>query len=499
MKTIFLKTLLIFFLAGGISAGAQEKPNIIYIIVDDLGYGDVNFGIKSQRVFNNPYIKTPHLARLASEGLVMTHHYASSPVCSPSRAGLLTGRTPTRCNINRWIEDLKFDGNEYLRSSEITIAEKCQEAGYQTVIYGKWHLNCQDWSKQENWQTKEGTFPNQQGFQKGMVSKENPHLTPLLQSNSQKNPGDFYNLNGTWLGTKKGYTSQIITDSALVYLEKRDKTKPFFLYLPYDAVHERIYNPDIYDQMYNTGNPNKDVYYANVTYLDAQIGRLLEGLKKMGLKKNTIIFFSSDNGPEIMRVYHGTWRSYGTSFPLFGAKRTLYEGGIRVPGIVCWPAKIKPGISIEPNSTLDVMPTICELIGSEPHHDRELDGVSMVSHLLDGKPIQRTKPLYWQYEYPECYEIIGNGYDSRMDGQKWNSAMYRPSVVIRSGNYSLRSIFKDKFEMPSEFVLFDVVNDPEEKHELSKHEPELFEKLKSQLTEIYKSANADRLKMLSSK
>ncbi|MDX1284866.1 MAG: sulfatase-like hydrolase/transferase, partial [Draconibacterium sp.] len=240
------------------------KPNIVYILVDDLGYGDVNFGIESLEVFKNPYIKTPQLAKLASEGLVMTDHYAASPVCSPSRAGLLTGRTPTRCNINRWIQDTKFNGEEYLRNDEVTIAEKCLEAGYQTAIYGKWHLNCQDWRVKENWQGEEGSFPNQQGFQKGMVSKENPHLTTYQNSNSQKNPGDFYSVDGELLGTLKGYTSQIITDSALVYLEKRDKEKPFFLYLPYDAVHERIYNPDVYDEMYNTSDANKDVYYANV-------------------------------------------------------------------------------------------------------------------------------------------------------------------------------------------------------------------------------------------
>jgi arylsulfatase A len=477
----------------------KGKPNIIYILVDDLGYGDVNFGIESLNAFKNPFIKTPHLEKLASEGLVLTDHYTSSPVCSPSRAGLLTGRTPTRSNINRWIGDHDFEGNEYLRSSEITIAEKCLEAGYQTAIYGKWHLNCQDWSMTENWRTKEGTFPNQQGFQKGMVSKENPHLTPFLKSNSQKNPGDYYSMNGKWLGTLKGYTSQIITDSALVYLEKRDKTKPFFLYLPYDAVHERIYNPDIYDEMYNTGDPNKDVYYANVTYLDAQIGRFLEGLKEMGLEQNTIVFFSSDNGPEIMRLWDGSWRSYGTSFPLYGQKRTLYEGGIRVPGIIRWPGKIEPGISHEPNSTLDVMPTICELIGMKPPTDREIDGASMVPLMLEGKSVQRSKPLYWQYEFPECYNIIGEGYDSRMDGRNSNAKMYKSGVTIRSGNYALRGIFKGKFEVPEEFVLFDVVNDPVEKHELSKQKPELFGKLKSQLIHLHKSANADRLRTASSK
>ncbi len=470
-----------------------EKPNIIYILADDLGYGDVNLGIDEINSFKNPFIKTPNLRRLASEGLVMTDHYAASPVCSPSRAGFITGRTPTRCNINRWIADTNFDGEEYLKDEEVTIAEKCLEAGYETAIFGKWHLNCADWTNIENWEGDHGTFPNQQGFQKGMVSKENPHLTFHQKSNSQKNPGDFYSIDGKQLGTIKGYTSAIITDSALTYLENRNKEKPFFLYLPYDAVHERIYNPDEYDEMYNTGDPNKDVYYANVTYLDHQIGRFLDGLKKMGLEENTILFFSSDNGPEILRAYYGAWRSYGTSFPLYGQKRTIYEGGIRVPGIVRWPGKIEPGISKEPNSTIDVMPTICELIGVEAPNDRELDGASMINHLFYGTKINRKKPLYWQYEYPERCVVIGEGYDSRFDGTQVENETYRPCVSVRYNNYVLRGIFKKRFKVPEEFVLFDVVSDPDEKNELSQIHPVVFAKLKSQLLEIYRSANDERI------
>ena len=496
VKSLMLLSLALFIACNLLADPPVENPNIIYILVDDLGYGDLNLDLDGTEVFRNPFITTPNLAALAAESLVFTDHYASSPVCSPSRAGLLTGRTPTRANINRWIADLKFDGQEFLRDGEVTLAEICNEAGYETAIFGKWHLNCVEWSVKENWEAESGTFPNQQGFQHGIVSKENPHLTTDLESNSQKNPGDFYNIQGDVLGTLKGYTSAIITDSALAFLSRRDAQKPFFLYLPYDAVHERIYNPDVYDEMYHTGDPNKDVYYANVTYLDHQIGRLLEGLKELGLDENTILFFSSDNGPEIMRVYYGAWRSYGTSYPLFGQKRTLYEGGIRVPGMVRWPGNIEPGISNEPNSTLDVLPTICELIGTEIPLDREIDGASMLTHLLEGSIIEREKPLYWQYEYPECYEVVGEGYDSRFDGARPENHTYRPSVSVRSGQYVLRGIFREKFKLPEEYMLFDVVNDPNEQHELSEENPELFEELKSSLLKIYISANADRSKHL---
>jgi len=471
----------------------SEKPNILYILVDDLGYGDVNFGIEELSVFKNPYIKTPNLARLAHEGLVFTHHYASSPLCSPSRAGLLTGRTPTRHNINLWINDLIFNGDEYLRDEEITIAEKCVEEGYQTAMYGKWHLNCADWTIRENWKSGHGTFPNQQGFQHGMVSKENPHLTTQLRFNSQKFPGDFYSIHGDPVGTLKGYTSAILTDSTLAFLEKRDPGRPFFVYLAYDAVHERIFNPDEYDAMYDTGDPNKDAYYANVTYLDHQIGRLLAGLQKMNLEENTIVFFSSDNGPEVLRRYFGTWRSYGTSYPLNGQKRNIIEGGIRVPGIVKWTGYIKPGVSTAPNSTLDVMPTLCELINVDPPSDRELDGASLLNHLLYQKPIERNKPLYWQFEYSKTWFTTGEGYDRRNDGQRGEKEASNSNVVVRSGNYVLRGLYKEKFTAPEVFVLYDIVNDPEEKHELSAEKPEIFKDLKDQLLSIYKSANADRM------
>lgn len=481
----------IVFLLMSLHLGASEKPNIIYILVDDLGYGDVNFNIPELDRFNNPSIKTPNLEKLAKRGAVFTDHYSSSPVCSPSRAGLLTGRTPTRCNINRWIKDLNFDGEEFLKDEEITIAEICKEAGYETAIFGKWHLNCADWTNPENWKAEQGTFPNQQGFDAGIITKENPHLTCIMESNSQKNPGDFYTIDGNPLGTIKGYSSEIITDSALFWLKHHQPENPFFLYLPYDAVHERIYNPDKYDYLYNTGNPNKDVYYANVTYLDHQIGRLLDGIEKLGLLENSVLFFSSDNGPE--RLYYHSYRSYGTSYPLHGQKRQLYEGGIRMPGIVCWPGKIEPRISNEPNSTLDVLPTICEILGVQPPADRSIDGTSILSHLLKNQSIQRNKPLYWQYEYPEDWVLIGEGYNKRYDGFQKLKNVPLPSVSIRSGNYVLRGLFNGRFVQPEKYVLYDVVNDPEETNELSTIKPEVFNRMKSELEKMYQNVNEERL------
>ncbi len=501
----------------------SEHPNIVYILVDDLGYGDVNLGIESIEEFNNPNIKTPNLAELAKESMVFRHHYASSPVCSPSRAGLLTGRTPTRQNINWWIMDKKDNDKRLLPGSEITIPELLKKKDYQTSIFGKWHLNGADWEVKENWTGWSGSFPNQQGFDDGMVTKEDPHFTRKLNVNSQKHPGDYFTLDGTPKGVVKGYSSDIISQSALEWIKNLpDKSKPFFTYLAYDAVHIRIAAADKYTDMYNTGDARRDEYYANITHLDAAIGDLLEGLEKMGLKENTIIYFSSDNGPDVLRAWDATYFCYGTSYPLYGQKYQLYQGGIRVPAMVRWPGKISPGLSDEPNSTLDVLPTLCDVLDIDLPSDRAIDGESIADLLLKGKPVERKKPIYWQFEIPREYDIlVGEGYDNHMfDGSKISDAMKNyfqavgagknpgnkslqrkynveimaPHVAIREGDYMLYGYHTDSFTLPVKYEMYNLVEDPKEKNELSKTEPELFNSLKSKLVEMYHEVNEERIK-----
>jgi len=470
-----------------------STPNIIYILVDDLGYGDVNFELPGISEFGNPYVQTPHLAKFAKESLVFRHHYAAAPVCSPSRAGLLTGRTPTRHNINLYIRDTKDDDKIFLPGKETTMAEVLKKAEYETAIFGKWHLNGADWEQKENWNGWTGSFPNQQGFDAGMVSKENPHFTRLLKTNTQKHPGDFFTVDGEPLGAIKGYTSDIITEKAVSWMqEERDASKPFFLYLPYDAVHIRVLAADQYENMYNTGNARKDAYYGNITHLDAAIGNLLSALEDMNLSENTLIFFSSDNGPDVLKKWEATYYCYGTSYPLFGQKYQLYEGGIRVPGMVRWPGKIKPGISDDPNSTLDVLPTLCELAGIPLPTERPLDGTSILGHLLDGKPVERENPLYWQFEHPSAFVQTGEGYNRRLDGSQRLPEAPQPVVAIRDGNFVLRGLQTEAFTPPTQFVLYDVVNDPNEKQELSRVKPELFKELKQKLQNKYQEVNNNR-------
>jgi len=481
-----------------VSAMERKHPNVIYILVDDLGYGDVNFRLEKAEVFCNPNIKTPFLAKLAKESLVFRHHYAASPVCSPSRAGLLTGRTPSRCNINQYINDTKDNDKFFLRGYEVTIPEVLKSVGYETAIFGKWHLNGADWEKASSWRGWTGSFPKQQGFDHGMVCKEDPHFTRRLRVNTQKHPGDYFTVDGEPLGAIKGYSSDIISDRAIAWLKQsRNSSKPFFMYLSYDAVHIRVAAADKYEQMYDTRDARKDAYYANVTHADAAIGRVVQAVDRMGLKDDTVIFFSSDNGPDVLRCWDATYFCYGTSYPLAGQKYQLYEGGIRVPGMVRWPGTIAPGVSDEPNSTLDVLPTLCELAGAQPPDDRAIDGASIAGHLLYGKSVKRKRPLYWQYEYSREYEVMGDGYERRLNGQKALSEKLRPHVAIRSGDYVLLGYHTQRFKFPEKFRLFDVVNDPEQKRDLSSRQRSRFETMKSQMEKMYRNVNDDRMRTAS--
>jgi len=351
LKNIGLGAVAIITGPGLLKGKSARRPNFIYILADDLEYGDVNLGLDELDVFKNPYIKTPNLARLARQSVVFTHHYAAWPVCPPSGAGLLNGGRPGRRNINLWIDDKSDNGKMLLSGRKITIAEALKESGYTTAVIGKWHRN--------------GELP----------------------------------------GTIKGFSSKTTTEAAIDWLKKkRDKRRPFFLYLPYEAVGEEIVKRPENNNMYYTGSHKKDKYYTNVTDFDAQIGRVLDTLDTLRLADNTAVFFSSakpatpatsisaSGGAKVLDEYWGCPRSYGTACPLHGQKRQLSEGEICVPGMIRWPGHIKPGVSDLPNSTLDIMPTICELAGVQPSQDGALDGVSLAGHLLEGKEVQRKVP-----------------------------------------------------------------------------------------------------------
>jgi arylsulfatase A len=355
---------------------AAERPNIIVILCDDLGYGDL-------ACFGHPIIKTPNLDRLASQGMKLTSCYAAAPVCSSSRAGLMTGRTPSRVGVYDWIPAGHV---MHMRASEVTVPQLLKQAGYDTAVTGKWHLN--------------GKFNSPQQPQPGDFGFDHWFATQNNASPSHHNPQNFVR-NGQGVGPLQGYSCQIVADEAIGWLKARQEPRrPFFLYVAFHEPHEPVASPpDLVQQYLDRGvaDPSQAEYYANVQNMDAAVGRLLAALAELKLEDNTLVLFTSDNGPETLNRYRGAERSHGSPGELRGMKLWLYEGGIRVPGILRFPGRIKPGQVIdEPVCGVDLLPTACELAGVAPPSDRALDGASFTP-VFKGKAIARSAPLYWHY------------------------------------------------------------------------------------------------------
>ena len=359
-------------------APAYNDPNVIILLADDLGYGDLG-------CYGNATIKTPHLDKLAREGLRLTNFYAAAPVCSPSRAGLLTGRVPQRDGIGDWIRD---KSEVFLPTETPTFAKMLKLFGYQTALFGKWHLSG----------TLDGSqpTPGDHGFATWMATQNNALPT-------HENPKNFIS-NGKPAGALEGYSSTIIVNEAVNWLQQRDEKKPFLLYLPFHSPHERVATASDYVKQYASAeNENQAQYFGNVSQLDAEIGRLLAKLDELRLRENTLVLFTSDNGPETLNRYKGSDRSYGApgafnKAKLRGMKLHLYEGGIRVPAIVRWPSVVKAGrVSDAPTCGLDVMPTLLDALGIALERDDRVDGVSF-GKLFVSNAWQRDKLIYWQYD-----------------------------------------------------------------------------------------------------
>lgn len=354
------------------SAADGTKPNIIILLCDDLGYGDLS-------CFAHPATKTPHLDKLASEGLKLTNCYSAMPVCSPSRAGLMTGRVPNRLGIHDWIP---ARSGVYLRPQEVTFAQLLRKAGYRTLHAGKWHLN----SKVDG---SEPT-PGDAGFEHWLYTQNNAAPNHL-------NPTNFIR-NGKPAGKLNGPSSHIVVEEAMQWLGGV-KDQPFFLNLWFHETHEPVAAAEEYLQLYpDESNVDRKHYYGDVSQMDAAVGKLMKFLDDNKLRENTFVFFSSDNGPETLNRYKAGFRSFGSPGPLRGMKLHVTEAGYRVPGIIRWPSRIKAStVSTEPVCSVDLLPTLCAMAQVDPPRDRALDGASLLP-LFEGKPVVRPHPLYWQYD-----------------------------------------------------------------------------------------------------
>jgi arylsulfatase A len=440
-----------------LEAQTVGRPNIVLVLADDLGYGDL-------ACYGSREVKTPNLDKFAAEGLRLTSCYAGHPNCSPSRAALMTGRTPSRVGIRNWIPE---GSPVHLRASEITIATLLHQAGYRTCHAGKWHLTGQ-FNEKTQPQAGDHGFDHWFGTQNNALP-------------NHRNPDNFVR-NGREVGKLNGYSAELVADEAIGWLKSgRDKTKPFFLYACFHEPHEPIASADRFQRLYPHADPAYAAHHANITQMDDAFGRLMAALDAEGLRDNTFVMFTSDNGPAIT-VQH----PYGSAGPLRDKKGFVTEGGIRVAGMVRWPGKIGAGqVSDEPVCGVDFLPTVCELTGIQPPRDRTIDGTSIVP-LFSGQMIRRSEPLYWHFNRADGeYQVAVRGGD-------WKLLARLDKLPPRRGN-DLTDEDEQAFKTaePVSFALYNLRTDIGETQDLAAAEPEKLAELKALLVKTYHAVRGE--------
>jgi arylsulfatase A-like enzyme len=437
---------------SNISAQTPKHPNVVLIITDDQGYGDLG-------ITGNLSVKTPVIDKFAKESIRFNNFYVS-PVSAPTRSSLMTGRYSLRTGVRD-----TNNGGAIMAEGEVTIAEILKQAGYKTGIFGKWHLG-------DNYPSR----PGDQGFDESVI-----HLTGGMGQ-----PGDITTyLKGDssyfdpvlWKNgmrkSFKGYCSDIFTDQALDFIE-RNNTGPFFCYLAFNAPHTPLQVPDKYYNMYKDIDPaegysklmqtqipmtEKDKedarrVYAMVSNIDENVGKVLQKLDELKLSENTVVIFMTDNGPQQRRYVAG----------MRGLKGSVYRGGIRVPFYLRYPPLKKKNTEIEEAAAhIDIMPTLAELCNAELPSDRKIDGSSLVP-LINGqiqKAGERTLFFYWTRHSPELYN----------------------NIAVQKGKYKL--VGNTDYNSPLEkFELYDIDNDPFENKNIAKVLPGIASDLKIELDKI---------------
>ncbi|OGV69236.1 MAG: arylsulfatase [Lentisphaerae bacterium RIFOXYA12_FULL_48_11] len=442
-------TICFLFLCLSVSSAA-DKPNILLVLCDDLGYGDLAcFGAKA--------LHTPNLDKFAEEGLRLISCYAAHGNCSPSRTALMTGRTPTRVGVRNWIA---HDSPVHVRSSEITIATLLKRAGYATCLSGKWHMNG-EFNKPNQPQ------PGDHGFDHWFSTQNN--ALP-----NHRNPDNFVR-NSRDVGQLEGYSAQIVVDEAVRWLGTRDQKKPFFLYVSFHEPHEPIATDPKYTKLYPSDDPSYSAHHGNITQMDDAFGKLMRALDELRLRDNTFVFFTSDNGPAITPMH-----PHGSAGPLRDKKGSLHEGGIRVPGIVRWPGRTKPGsVSDEPICGVDFLPTACALADVEPPCDRKLDGANFLP-VLEGRSIERATPLYWHFNCASSEQKVA----MRVGDWKILAALDK-NVMARSNDITDEGERTFKEAEPVNFSLYNLRSDIAEKTDLASLEPAKLDELKKILLSKY--------------
>lgn len=449
-----------------ISLLADDRPNILVILCDDLGYGDLE-------CYGHPHIKTPHLNKLAAEGIRFTDFYSAAPVCSPSRVGLLTGRSPNRAGVYDWIpaagDQPRPDAREqvHLRRSETTIPALLKSAGYATCMSGKWHCN-------SRFNHADQPQPGNFGFDHWFATQNNA-------APSHENPNNYVR-NGEPAGPLEGFSCQIAADELIDWLTARvaqEQDAPFFAYLAFHEPHEPVASPKHLVETYRQVAANEDEaqYFANVTNVDVAVGRVISALEEYKLRENTLVIFTSDNGPETLDRYAGASRSYGKADPLRGMKLHTYDGGFRVAGIMSWPARMEGGrVEQTPVTSLDFLPTFCQLGKANVPHHLQLDGTSFLP-IMENRSLQRDRPLVW------CYFNAINDARVAMRHGKW-----KVLARLNAGEFPrLQNVTGSRKNLIMEaaltnFEIYDVENDVAEQKNLVNSDDPRIGDLQSMLT-----------------
>ncbi|MCF6285082.1 MAG: sulfatase-like hydrolase/transferase [Candidatus Hydrogenedentes bacterium] len=440
-----------------VAFAAPTRPNIILLMADDLGWGDVGFN-------GGTIIQTPHLDAMADAGLKFNRFYAAAPVCSPTRGSCLTGRHPYRYGI--------LSANiGHLKEGEWTLAELLKQHGYRTGHFGKWHLGTlsPDYSGKKKRQPKlHYATPGMNGFDEWFSTEfavatwdpydpNNSHLGNEVAPDTRA----LYWHNGVNVKSGlEGDDSRIIMDKAIPFIRDAVAAKqPFFSVVWFHAPHTPVVGGPEYRKRYDEYDEEAQHYYACVTALDEQVGRLRAILRELNVAENTMVFFCSDNGPEGNQP---DGRFVGATGPFRGRKRSLFEGGIRVPALLEWPAAVKAGAETDyPAVTSDYLPTILAVLGVEKTDTRPLDGLSLLPAIRDGVT-ERAAPI--------AFETLG--------GVGTAQSRKSPRIGLIDNRYKLLTDFSDSGE---EDLLYDLVGDHGETNNLAGEKADIVKTMKATL------------------
>ena len=461
MKQLISITLLltISFSFGQEKKDVQKMPNIIFVLADDLGWGDLG-------CYGNKDLKTPQIDKLASQGTLFTQFYMNAAWCAPSRTAIMTGRFPSynQFDFHNRAPERRADGRpgRYLDPENPNITQILKTKGYTTGHYGKWHLGAD----------VNVPSPGEYGIDEFCV--RNSSSTPNYKQRYLD--GEFNNLFSDFNREFVAHSTEIIVDDAIDFIE-RNKDKPFYLnlwtFLPHAMLNPTNEQTNPYKKHMPpvaTVNPGIKgalaIYYGSVTALDKQLGRLFDKIEEMGIADNTMIIFTSDNGPEDIHNFSATHSGVGSTGPFRGNKRSAYEGGVRMPLLVKWKGNVEAG-RVDTHSVIagtDLLPTFCDIIGIETKNDWKLDGESVSDMILaGGEARDRTTNIKWRHD------IVRELYHQ---GEYHKS----PSLAIREGGWKLLINPNG-----SEAELYNILTDPMEMRNMVNEKLEIAKTMKDEL------------------